>query len=788
MGHKFNPSWIPQPKQALALACPAFELFYGGAAGGGKALGINEKVMTPFGVVQMGDITPGMKVCNPDGSTSTVIYATVPEIREAYRVTMDDGSSVIASDDHLWLYYRSDRKINREIDEKIATTEQLLEILKSGGRRPHIPMSAPVSFQRSYRYEMREIDPYILGLLLGDGSLGSGNIRYSTADEQLAEAFRDAFGLDDFVKDAGINYRLRGKSGAFVKKALDRHGLRVNSEKKHIPEAYKFTTPDNRKAILAGLLDTDGYCDDRGHIEFCSTSQDLAKDVQWIVRSLGGKATITEKPTAGMLAYIVYIRIPCNPFRLKRKADKYILHRVWRSIDSIEPIGKTMVRCIKVDNPNGLFLTNDFIVTHNSDFLLIDFLQGVQFGSKHRGILFRRSYPELEELILRSKELYIPLGATYSESTKTWTFPGGSTIKLRFLESDNDVHKYQGQQFTWIGFDELTNWPTDYVYMYMFSRARTPHKIPVRIRAASNPGGVGHAWVKHRFIEPTSPGSIYNDPVTKLTRCFIPAKLEDNPALMGNDPEYVQRLESLPPHLFRAYRHGDWDIFAGQIFEEFNRDVHVCRPFALDPAWFRFCSMDWGYSRPYSIGWWAVQPLPDNLFRLIRYREMYGCEPGKPNTGLKRGAKDVAEEAWGISVIEGCQDMVADPACWGKSDDSQSIAEQFAAIGWRMERADNSRIPGLIRVHDMLKATAEDGRPLLQVFNTCSAFIRTIPMLVADKRNPEDIDSDGEDHAYDDSRYALMSIMSKRKATEYAARAVTAIRAKQRKKRSWLAA
>lgn len=419
-----------------------------------------------------------------------------------------------------------------------------------------------------------------------------------------------------------------------------------------------------------------------------------------------------------------------------------------------------------------------------SDYLLIDFLQGVQFGSKHRGILFRRSYPELEELILRSKELYIPIGATYSESKKTWTFSGGSTIKLRFLESDNDVHKYQGQQFTWIGFDELTNWPTDYVYMYMFSRARTPHAIPVRIRAASNPGGVGHAWVKRRFIEPTSPGNIYNDPVTKLTRCFIPAKLEDNPALMRNDPEYVQRLESLPPHLFRAYRHGDWDIFAGQIFEEFNRDVHVCKPFALDPAWFRYCSMDWGYYRPYSIGWWAVQPLQDNLFRLIRYREMYGCEPGRPNTGLKRGAKDVAEEAWGISIVEGCQDMVADPACWSKSNDSQSIAEQFAAVGWRMERADNARIPGLIRVHDMLKATAEDGRPLLQVFNTCSAFIRTIPMLVADKRNPEDIDSDGEDHVYDDTRYALMSIMSKRKATV----AVTAIRAKQRKERSWLAA
>ena len=392
-----------------------------------------------------------------------------------------------------------------------------------------------------------------------------------------------------------------------------------------------------------------------------------------------------------------------------------------------------------------------------TDFLLADFLDGIDYGKHHKGILFRKTYPEFEEIIDRSRDLFLPLGASYNESKSKWTFPSGSTLKFRALERDADVHKYQGHQYTWIGFDELPNWATPYCYVYMFSRCRSGEGLPCRIRGTGNPGSPGHVWVKNRFINNSVAEQIYTDPETELTRCFIPSLLDDNQILMLNDPDYEKRLLLLPPHLQRALRYGDWDVFSGQVFEEFNRQKHVIRPIPLDPSWTRFCSMDWGYAKPYSIGWWCV--TSDG--RLIRYREMYGCVPGELNTGVKRPANEVAKEAWDLSVAEGCNIMVADPACWSKIDDTLSIAEKFSAVGWTMEKANNDRISGLIALHDHMKLKAEDGRPMLLVFEHCHAFIRTIPELIADEKRPEDIDTTGEDHVYDESRYAIMSRQSK---------------------------
>jgi hypothetical protein len=200
-----------------------------------------------------------------------------------------------------------------------------------------------------------------------------------------------------------------------------------------------------------------------------------------------------------------------------------------------------------------------------SDFLLADFLDGVDHGGKHRGILFRKTYSELEEILIRSRDIYGAIGGQYAETKRTWTFPGGSTLKLRFIERDTDVHHYQGHQYTWIGFDELTNWATDYCYKYMFSCARSPDGLPVRVRSSGNPGSVGHAWVKGRFIDGVTPYHLFKDPYTGLTRTFIPSRLEDN-EYARNDPDYELRLKNLPPHLYRAHRFGDWDVFIGQAF------------------------------------------------------------------------------------------------------------------------------------------------------------------------------------------------------------------------------
>ena len=402
-----------------------------------------------------------------------------------------------------------------------------------------------------------------------------------------------------------------------------------------------------------------------------------------------------------------------------------------------------------------------------SDFLLGDFLRNLKYGPDHRGILFRRTYSELEELQVRANQIYPRLGAHFQgtsvkSGSRVWVFPSGSTLKMRYLDNDKDVQRYQGHQYTWIGFDELSEWPRDYCYIFMFSCARSPKGVPVCIRATGNPGRVGHGWLKLRFIDNKIPMKLYWDPEMKMYSTFIPAKLEDNLILMKNDPGYEARLKALRatmPHLYRAFREGDWDIAAGAAFEEFRRDKHLIHPIPIEPEWFRFCSFDWGYARPYSIGWWAVTFEG----RLVRYREMYGCakDPytGRPlhDTGVKKGSKQLAKESWEISVAEGCKDMVADPQIFYTQDDNPTIADNFTNVGWNMVKANNDRVSGLARVHDYMKSEGSDGLPLMLIFETCYAFIRTVPVLAVDEKNPEDVDTRGEDHVYDETRYAVTS-------------------------------
>ncbi len=397
-----------------------------------------------------------------------------------------------------------------------------------------------------------------------------------------------------------------------------------------------------------------------------------------------------------------------------------------------------------------------------SDFLLADYLHGVNEWRKHwKGVLFRRSYPELEALVARARDLYLPLGARYNEVHKTFTFPTGSILRMRSISRDADLGEFQGHDYTWVGFDELGNYPTDQAWRFMISRIRSAAGAPCYIRGTANPGGVGHAWIKARFIDGFIPMKIYKiklDKDTEITRCFIPSTLEDNEELTRNDPAYEARMKLLPTHLYQAMRFGNWDVFAGQVFAEFSRETHVIKPFALPPGqWFKFTSMDWGFAKPFSIGWWAVNA--DG--RMIRYRELYGCDPNEQNVGLRKAATEVAAEAWALSVGEGVDIMVADPAVWAKDDDAPSIAEKFEVAGWKMEKATNDRVNGLSQMHQLMMNKGEDGRPMLLVFENCFAFIRTIPTLLPDQRHPEDIDSSLEDHVYDESRYAAMSQYAK---------------------------
>ena len=393
-----------------------------------------------------------------------------------------------------------------------------------------------------------------------------------------------------------------------------------------------------------------------------------------------------------------------------------------------------------------------------SDFLLVDFWAGVmEYGKYWQGILFRRTYDELGELLARARQLYLPLGGRVTNKGRDFVFPSGAVLEFRYLERDQDVERYQGHQFTWIGFDELGNYSTDFAWRYMISRCRSAAGVPCYMRATANPGGAGHAWIKARFIdglEPFKTHRVVDGGGAAVTRCFIPSKLEDNPSLNQGNPEYKERLKLLPNAQYEALRHGNWDIFAGQVFDDFRREKHVVKPFALDPGrWKRFYSLDWGFAKPFSLGKWAV----DAEGRLIRYGEWYGCSKDEMNVGLRLGCDYVAGKAWEMAIQEGVRECVADTAMWGKDDAGPAKAELWERAGFRMIQARKDRVNGLAMLHQRLQAVGEYGRPMLLVFDHCVDFIRTIPSMTPDMSNPEDIDTHLEDHVYDETRYAVMS-------------------------------
>lgn len=395
-----------------------------------------------------------------------------------------------------------------------------------------------------------------------------------------------------------------------------------------------------------------------------------------------------------------------------------------------------------------------------SDYLLGDFLSDVRYGAAWRGIIFRKTYNELEELQIRARELFPDTGAVYKSATSAefqfsncWYWPNGATLKMRYLEHERDADGYQGHQYTWIGFDELTNHATPYGYNKLKACLRNSSGIHGRIRSGGNPGGKGHIWVKARFIDVAPPYMPYEDKETGLTRCFIPSKVTDNKYLRDNK-QYIALLKSSGSvELVKAWLDGDWDVVAGAFFDCWQRDKHVIQPFAIPKEWARFRSFDWGSARPFSVGWWAIADGDTEHPRgaIIRYREWYGAS--EPNIGLKLTAEEVAQGIIRRDNGEKFAYSVADPSCW-KVDGGPSIAERMLKHNVLWRRADNQRINGWDQMRQRFNG---DEAPMIYCFKTCIDSIRTIPLLQHDEAKPEDIDTDMEDHAADDWRYACMS-------------------------------
>ena len=391
-------------------------------------------------------------------------------------------------------------------------------------------------------------------------------------------------------------------------------------------------------------------------------------------------------------------------------------------------------------------------------------------NANHRGLLLRRTLDELTELIDKSRQLYTKAfpGAKFRESKSTWVFPSGATIWFTYLDKDKDVTRFQGQAFNWIGIDEITQYPTAYVWDYLRSRLRSTDpelQQHLYMRCTANPGGVGGWWVKKMYIDGTPENKPFPafDIETRrdfvwppghekagqplFYRKFVPARLTDNPHLMA-DGQYEAMLRSLPDVERKRLLEGDWDVAEGAAFPEFSRAKHVVESFELPTNWPRIRMADYGYAAPSCVLWGAID-WDDNIWI---YRELY--------------QKHLTAEQLADRILEAEQldppphYTVLDSSCWNKTGFGPSIAEVMMRAGVRWTPADRNRIQGKMEIHRRLADNPHTEEPRIRFFSTCQNIVKQIAGIPLSKTNSEDVDTKAEDHAYDALRYGMMTRMS----------------------------
>ena len=400
-------------------------------------------------------------------------------------------------------------------------------------------------------------------------------------------------------------------------------------------------------------------------------------------------------------------------------------------------------------------------------------------AASHAGIkilIVRKTFPELVNNHINFLITELHGIARYNKTEKVFTFANGSTIKFGYCNNDKDLEQYQGAEYDVIFLDEATQLQEMWIKK-ISACVRGVNSFPKRIYYTCNPGGASHGYFKRLFIDKK-----YEDGEDPEDYAFIQALVTDNKALMASQPDYIKQLEALPPKLREAWLYGRWDIFEGQFFEDFRmtpdpqkcleagitpeqalqqrRWTHVIEPFDLNVGacrgWNIMRSYDFGYNKPFSLGYWAVD-YDGTLYRIM---ELYGCTQ-TPDEGVKwspdeqfRRIRDLENEhPWlkGRKIV----DSVADPAIWDCSR-GESIAETAARYGIYFTPGDNQRIPGWMQVHYRLQFD-QNGYARMYVFNNCKAFIRTMPLMMYSETKPEDLDTKLEDHCPDEVRYMCMS-------------------------------
>ncbi len=388
--------------------------------------------------------------------------------------------------------------------------------------------------------------------------------------------------------------------------------------------------------------------------------------------------------------------------------------------------------------------------------LVDSFLYALKYP-KSKQIIFRRTFPDLEKTLVRvSLELYPKSVAQYNSSKHTWTFKNGSIIDFGYIDSEKDVYQYQSAEYDVIRFDELTHF-TEYMYTYMISRCRGANGYPKAIKSSTNPGGIGHTWVKKRFIDIGVPNEVHEcelDSGSTVTRIFIPSLIADNPFILNNDPDYIKRLDNLSEKDQKALKYGDWDIYDGQYFNEFARRIHVCKPFAIPEHWNKYISMDYGLDK-FAVLFFAIDEKGTAyIYNYIHKENLIVSEAAQTLKSYMRKDK--------------FRDIYAPSDLWGRNRDTgKSTYEIFLDNGISLTQASRDRIPGWLAVKEWLKVLKVRDEQTGQVkeishlviFDTVEPLIEYLPQIQHDEKNPNDcaIEPHELTHICDALRYFCIS-------------------------------
>jgi phage terminase large subunit len=364
--------------------------------------------------------------------------------------------------------------------------------------------------------------------------------------------------------------------------------------------------------------------------------------------------------------------------------------------------------------------------------------------SGYKALYLRRTFPDLERSVIRRSREKYPKGlGKYNEVKHLWTFINSSTLEFGSLDKEMDVLRYQSAEYDLIIFDELTHF-TEYQYTYMKSRNRTTLPgVKPRMRSATNPGSVGHAWVKSTFVDPTPPETVWTTE-EGATRCFIPAKVTDNLILMERDPTYIKRLDSLPENERKMLKEGDWDVFIGQYFTEFNRDIHVIEPIVVPTHWRRYIALDYGLDM--LAAYWIALDIRQKAYV---YKELY--QPGLIISDAAKAIKDMTTEQ--------IYQRLAPPDLWNRRQETgKSAADLFRENGVSLVKANNDRVQGWYNLKEWLKPYDDEQgikTASLVIFKNCVNLIRTLPQLQHDEKDPNDVATEPHEltHGPDALRY-----------------------------------